>query len=95
MVTQVTTVQVLCAPVRAEEGEGLAPRDTRPLEEAAGSLGGLARRSSGQLLSGEGKGEPDTPEHLAVSLPGDLVGKLVGYTLCWVARRWGESVHSL
>lgn len=54
--TQVTIVQVLCVPVQEEEGEGLAPRDTRPLVEAAYSPGGLARQSSGQLVSGGGVG---------------------------------------
>lgn len=38
-VTQATIVQVLCVPVQEEEGEGLAPRGTWPLEEAACSLG--------------------------------------------------------
>lgn len=34
-----TWAQALCAPAREEEAEGLAPRGTRPPEEAACSLG--------------------------------------------------------
>lgn len=51
-----TIVQVLCVPVHEEEGEGLALRGTRPREEDACSLGGLAQQPLGLQASGGGGG---------------------------------------
>lgn len=53
--------------------------------------------TSGQLVSGGGGGESDTPGHLALSLPGDLVS---WWELGWVHAvlgGWevGKLVHSL
>lgn len=80
VVTRATTVQVLHAPVREGEGEGLAPRDTRPLEEAASPRVAWPGGRGASWPRGEERGQPDTPEHLALSLPGDLVSQWVSWS---------------
>ena len=73
VVTQATIVQVLFVPVQGEEGEGLALSLSAPWEAWRG--GHWASWSQGKA-----GGEPDTPEHLALSLPGDLVSRWVTWS---------------
>lgn len=53
--------------------------------------------TSGQLVSGGGGGESDTPGHLALSLPGDLVSWWEPGWVHAVLGGWevGKLVHSL